>query len=137
MQQIWKVPVIGGAAMQITKEGGFFPQESRDGSTLYFLKNDGALWKMPVDGGEPVRALTDVYKWQALEKGICFLDSAEGLARIKFFDFATGRTEEVTTVDSGPLAGNKMFSVSPDAKWILYGRVDQLESDVMLVENFR
>jgi Tol biopolymer transport system component len=137
MQQIWKVPVIGGAAMQITKEDGFDPQESRDGSMLYFLKDDGSLWKMPVGGGEPVRALTDVYKWQALDNGICFLDRAEGLARIKFFDFATGRTEEVTTVDSGPLAGNKMFSVSPDAKWILYGRVDQLESDVMLVENFR
>ena len=139
MWQIWKVPVIGGAAMQITKKGGFFAQESRDGSTLYFVKSpyDGSLWKMPVDGGEPVRALTDVYKWQALEKGICFLDSEEGLTRIKFFDFATGRTEEITTVDLGPLAGSKMFSISPDAKWILYGRVDQLESDVMLVENFR
>jgi hypothetical protein len=80
----------------ITKEGGFFAQEPRDGSTLYFLKApyDRSLGKMPVHGGEPVRALTDVYKWQVLEKGICFLDSAEGLTRIKFFEFATGQSSK-------------------------------------------
>jgi len=29
------------------------------------------------------------------------------------------------------------FDVSPDGQWILFERVDQVESDIMLVENFR
>jgi len=137
--QIWKTPAAGGVATQVTTNGGFFALEARDGRTLYYRTDEdaGFLWKMPVDGGEPVRMLADVYKWEMLENGICFLDSPVGLTRIKFFDFATGRTKEITTVDSGPGAGSKMFSVSPDKKWILYGSVDQLESDIMLVDHFR
>ena len=29
------------------------------------------------------------------------------------------------------------FDMSPDEKWILYTRVDELDSDIVLVENFR
>ncbi len=29
------------------------------------------------------------------------------------------------------------FDMSPDEKWILYTLVDELDSDIMLVENFR
>jgi hypothetical protein len=96
---------------------------------------------MPVEGGEPLRVLDGVpaqYAWAVLEKGIAFMASGEGSTRIEFFDFATRRTREITAVDLGSGApSGEMFSISPDAKWILYGRVDQLESDIMLVENFR
>jgi len=136
--QIWKAPAAGGAPMQVTKKGGFFAQESPDGMTLYYLDDEFLFWKMPVDGGDPIRVLDKVYKWRVLDKGIYFIEDSEGLAKIKFLDFATRRTEEITTVDLGPRApASEIFSVSPDAKWILYGRVDQVESDIMLVENFR
>ena len=136
--QIWKMPAAGGAATQVTTNSGFFALEARDGRTLYYLTDEETgLWKMPVDGGEPARVLTNVYKWEMLENGICFIDSGEGLSRIKFLDFATGRIKEIATVDSGAVAGNKMFSVSPDRRWILYGSVDQVDSDIMLVEHFR
>jgi eukaryotic-like serine/threonine-protein kinase len=136
--QIWKAPAAGGAPMQVTKKGGFFAQESPDGMTLYYLDDEFLFWKMPVDGGDPIRVLDKVYKWRVLDKGIYFIEDSEGLAKIKFLDFATRRTEEITTVDLGPRApASEIFSVSPDAKWILYGRVDQVESDIMLVENLR
>jgi len=96
---------------------------------------------MPVDGGEATRVLEGVPAadtWVILEKGIVFLDNDKGPARIKFFDFATRRAREITSVDLGPGApAGKMFSISPDGKWILFSRVDQFESDIMLVENFR
>jgi eukaryotic-like serine/threonine-protein kinase len=139
--QIWKAQSGGGAAIQVTKSGGFIAHESGDGKTLYHWTEDGTVWNMPVEGGEPLRVLDGVprnYAWTMLEKGIVFLDSAEGSARIKFFDFATHGVRDITTVDLGPQpTAGRMFSVSPDGKWILYGRVDQLESDIMLVENFR
>ena len=35
------------------------------------------------------------------------------------------------------LVGNPSFAVSPDSQSILYVQVDQTESDLVLVENFR
>jgi hypothetical protein len=72
-----------------------------------------------------------------LNNGIYILQDSKRLAKIKFLDFVNSRPQEVTTVDLGPRApAGEMFSVSPNAKWILYSRVDQIESDIMLVENF-
>ena len=88
-------------------------------------------------GGEPIRVLDKVGRWNVLDNGIYILDDSKRLAKIKFLDFASSRTQEVTTVDLGPRApASEMFTVSPDAKWILYSRVDQIESDIMLVQNF-
>jgi serine/threonine protein kinase len=139
--RIWKVPAAGGAAVQVTKQGGFVARESTDGKILYHLTEDGTIWSMPVEGGEPLRVLDGVprfYAWSISEKGIYFLDRVSGSARIKFYDFATHSTREVTAVDLGPEApAGKMFRISPDGKWILYGRVDRVDSDIMLLENFR
>jgi Tol biopolymer transport system component/predicted Ser/Thr protein kinase len=139
--QIWKAPAEGGAATQVTKAGGFVALESLDGKTLYFYRQDRTVWQMPVDGGEPLHLLDGIPSestWAVLEKGIAFLDGVSGSARVNFYDFATRRTQEITTVEMGPKAvAGEMFSISPDRKWILYGRVDQFDSDIMLVENFR
>jgi hypothetical protein len=51
--EVWKVPVAGGQAIQITSRGGFAAFESQDGKTLYYAKGidiDG-LWSVPVNGG--------------------------------------------------------------------------------------
>jgi eukaryotic-like serine/threonine-protein kinase len=139
--QIWKVPAEGGAATQVTKTGGFAALESLDGKTLYHWKQDGTIWSISVEGGEAVHDLDRVpenYSWTILEKGIAFLDRDAGHARVNFFAFATRRTREITTLDLGPGApAGSMFGISPDGKWILYGRVDQVESDITLVDNFR
>ena len=36
-----------------------------------------------------------------------------------------------------PSRGGGGFAVSPDGKWLLYSRIDETASDLMLVENFR
>jgi len=33
--------------------------------------------------------------------------------------------------------GGRYFDVSRDGRWMLYDRGDQVQSDIMLVENFR
>lgn len=141
--QIWKVPAQGGPAIQVTKQGGKQPFESYDGKFLYYLKggSSGPIWRMPVDGGEETRILAQDVPfsyWRVLEKGICFLNQTTAPPEIDFFDFATHQLKRIAMVDRAkgfqPAGG---FAVSRDGRWILFARIDQVDSDIMLVENFR
>ena len=56
--------------------------------------------------------------------------------QIQFFDFATGKTSLIAFL-AKPASGFGGFCVSPDRRHVLVGQVDQQDSDIMLVENFR
>ena len=140
--QIWKVPAVGGKALQVTKQGGFEAFESTDGRFLYYCKYFGVqgVWKIPAEGGEEVRILEQGawHEWALLSRGICLVNPGATPATIDFFEFASKRLKHLTAVDLGPSANaGSGFAVSPDGKWVLYTRVDQLDSDIMLVENFQ
>ncbi len=139
--QIWKIPSGGGSAIQVTKNGGFSAQESPDAKFLYVWVEDGTIWKMPVPGGETVQVLQNVAVfawWKIAPDGLYLVDGSTTPAPVKFFDFATQRVKPITSMDLGYLVPHATtFDVSPDGQWILFERVDQVESDVMLVENFR
>ena len=140
--QLWKVPVQGGQAVQVTKEGGFVVFESRNGEFLYYIKDfTGPIWRMPVEGGQATRVLDQNIRWsywRVLENGICFLDWSGTPPAIELFDFDTRQLKRITTVDraKGP-TGSGGFAVSPDGEWTIFARTDQIDSDIMLVENFR
>ena len=77
--------------------------------------------------------------WNVFAGGICFQTQVGPTeAVLEFFSFATsqkrvvGRFEQTRTYGGSP-----GFGVSADGKWILFRRVDQDESDIMLLENFR
>jgi len=140
--QIWKVSAAGGNAVQVTKQGAFQAFESADGRLLYYSKYYGVqgVWKIPVEGGEEVRVLEqgEGLEWALLSHGICLINPGATPATIEFFEFASKRLKHLTAVDLGPSAEvGGGFAVSPDGKWVLYRRVDQLDSDIMLVENFQ
>jgi len=138
--QIWKMPAQGGPAAQVTKQGGFAAFESTDGKFLYYIKAaTGPIWRMPVEGGEETLILDRKIAWshwRVMEKGLCFLDWNATPPEIDFFDFVTHGLKQIATVDKakGIWGG---FAVSPDDRWILFARVDQIDSEIMLVENFR
>jgi hypothetical protein len=96
---------------------------------------------MPVAGAEPVPVLRTVRAyawWQVAPDGIYFIDGSTALAPFRLLDLATGRVTTITALDIGhPVGPITTFDVSPDGQWILFKRVDQVESDIMLVENFR
>ena len=138
--QIWKLPAEGGAAIQVTKKGGREAFEAPDGKCLYYAKLGVAgIWRVPVDGGEETQVLDRGLQsyWTLASQGIYVRTWRPPLAAvIEFYSFATGRLARVAELPKarGYTLG---LSVSPDDKWILYSQLDRLDSDLMLVENFR
>jgi Tol biopolymer transport system component len=136
--QIWKIPANGGQAVQVTEDGGSYAVESVDGQYLYFAQgvNRTSLWRMSIQGGEKSLVLDGVqsgFRFTVTKEGIYF-DSELGFRSddgIHFFDFVSGVVTPTTVYASG------RPSISPDGLWILYAKQEEIESDIMLVENFR
>jgi serine/threonine protein kinase/Tol biopolymer transport system component len=149
-KEVWRVPVAGGAAVQITRNGGFRPTESPDGRSVYFLKPVGSaawltassLWRLAADGSErQLLPSVAVDSYHVTKGGIYFIawpDVAQPQLLLNWdinhLSFATGRVTRVGKTEGRPLWG---FSVSPDERWLIYARGQSLEADLMLVEGIR
>jgi Tol biopolymer transport system component/DNA-binding winged helix-turn-helix (wHTH) protein len=142
--QIWKVPVEGGQALQVTRHGGFEGFESLDGKYFYYSKGRAVpgIWQIPVGGGEET-LLLDHHQagywrlWAVTEKGIYFATaSIASQPVIEFFNFATHKITPVATLDKPISRSDPGITISPDRRWLLFAQMDQSGSDIMLVENF-
>jgi hypothetical protein len=92
------------------------PIESIDGRDLYYLDApdlSGALWRLPLTGGPPVKVLDGVLSggnFDMVERGIYYLERVSdntltskpvlpagpgGQTRLQYFDFSTGRSTTV------------------------------------------
>ncbi len=143
---LWRVAATGGRALQITKTASIMPIESPDGQYLYFVRFTGGkfrLWRTRPDGsGESIvnampPLISDGYEWLPFESGIYFYAYKDGNAEIDLLDLPTSRIRRISTLDKPPAPWLGGLSVSPDGKWLLYSRIDETASDLMLVENFR
>jgi Tol biopolymer transport system component/DNA-binding winged helix-turn-helix (wHTH) protein len=141
--QIWKMPATGGPGVQVTRHGGFAAFESPDGRFLYYAKGLTApgLWRIPTNGGEETEIISSLEAgywgyWVVVENGIYYLDTT-AKPRINFFDLGTHRITRVFDLENRPAREAPGLAISPDKKTILYTQLDALNSDILLVENFR
>jgi hypothetical protein len=143
--QIWKVPVEGGQATEVTRQGGFEGFESTDGKLLYYAKGRlvPGIWQTPVTGGAETRLL-DHNKagywrfWAVAPKGIYFA-TADEPARpvIEFFNFATHSVMTIATLDKPLSPTDPGLTIAQNGRSILFAQLDQSGSDLILVDNFR
>jgi eukaryotic-like serine/threonine-protein kinase len=150
--QIWKMPSAGGDAVQITRDGGFISRESPDGRWLYYLHDAAAtteLRRVPVDGGEEVTVIDAVFQrgYALATDGIYFFgeekagrlseteptDTQTGTAMLSYLDLRTGTVKAITPVGKVDFG----LALTPDGREVLFSRIVQEGSDLMLVENFR
>jgi hypothetical protein len=142
---VWKVPAEGGEAMQVTKMGGFAAFESPDARYVYYAKGQNApgIWRVPVEGGEETQVLDQPIAggwgyWAVVDSGIYFINiEVKSHPILEFFSFVTGQVKQITAMEKEVGKWNPGFAVSPDQRSILYTQIDQDESDIILVENFR
>ena len=140
--QIWKIPLSGGPAVQVTRGSGNEAVESLDGKFVYYHRDDeGAVWKIPSAGGEEQRVVDHVAAgyWSLLPSGICFLNpSHKPDPAFEFFEFSTGQRRVFASVpDIHGTFGAPAFTASPDGRWILCVRADHIESSIQIAEDFR
>jgi Tol biopolymer transport system component len=125
-----------------TRNGGCVAFESFDSQSVYYTKGDfrtpTGLWKMPVSGSEESQVLPSVVSraFSLVKEGIYFISEpgADRKSSIQFLSFATAKVKTVAPISGFPEEG---LSVSPDGRSLLFSRLDEAGSDLMLVENFR
>jgi len=143
--QIWKATLDGGNPRTLAKmRGAAQPVESADGKYIYF-RSRRSFWRVPVGGGEEEEAFVPEHDlmWattiQATRKGVYYVEwerSSRGMV-ISFYDFASKKSSVAFRTRDFDTRNTATFSVSPDGRNILYPRVDQSQTNLMLVENFR
>ena len=143
-RQIWKLPATGGAAAQVTRNGGFDSYELLDGKYLYYTKQRevAGIWRLPLAGGEEelvpgTEGVVEHRAWTGAAQGLYFaVSTPANVHLLKFYGFATGRVAELTSLQKQPFWGPPGLAVSPDGRSILYVQRDSSSSDIVLVENF-
>jgi hypothetical protein len=148
-EQVFRIRPEGGPATQITRQGGSSPYVSPDGQRVYYITerpDEIALWSASADGrderrvpGMPGLRADFWLAWTIVASGIYFVNPERGaLPGVDFFDFATGRIHRVVDLTGRPAAGfGGRPAVSPDGRSLLFTQIDEVKSDLMLVENFR
>lgn len=152
---MWKVPaeaieITPNRAQRLTSENGFEPEESADGSAIYFFRptlkdNIGQLFSVPVGGGPVTKVMDDLvnHGWWVLGKNGIYsvemtpakpADPAPTKERpIEFFSFDTRRVTHIGSIPGRIRTSDPNFCVSPDERHLVYGKVDE-STNLMLIE---
>jgi len=135
---VWRVPATGGAAERMTRDGGYAASESIDGKTLFFMRdttNASPLFALSLAGGEERQIAACVTTIAVGLAGVYALDCWSGAPAPLFLrDPVTGQGRLLGKLEQAFPYG---LTVSPDGKTILYTRVVNEGTDLMLIENFR
>jgi hypothetical protein len=135
--------------VQFTTEGGFAPRLSPDGKYFHYLRSraTGGLRRIPVGGGTEEDLLASILDrtWVATADGIHFFqpepgataaDGSRQRGELLFYDVRSKRVRKTGFITPRRL-GYSGMTISPDGKYLVYPQLDELGSEIMLVEHFR
>ncbi len=140
---LYRCPAEGGDATLLDAgQDPISPAESVDGKVLYFPdRNLNANMMMleldqPGAKSKPVPNMSRILvetQWVLVPNGIYFTQQ-NAPRTVSFYDFATQQTHTIFSVERDLDDG---ISVSPDGRYMLYSQIDESNSNIMLVNNFR
>ena len=137
--EVWKVPASGGKEVQVTRNGGRIAFESSDGEDLYYTKDEGGLWKMPLRGGSETKVLDSINQqnFAPTKHGVYFLEDSAGLQNALSLRLLEPKTHVIRTIAKLPGPVGDEICVSPDEQSMLFYKPSREGSELMIIENFR
>jgi Tol biopolymer transport system component/DNA-binding winged helix-turn-helix (wHTH) protein len=142
-RQLYRCPAGGGDATLLAASQDLrTPIESSDGKVLYFPWRFGGANLMMLALDRPdatpqevpgMPKISDDAQWALMPDGIYF-SPQHNPRSICFYDFVTQHTREIFRADKDLAEG---MSISPDRRYMLYSQMDERNSDIVLVNNFR
>jgi hypothetical protein len=137
--QIWRVPVAGGRAQQLTPAGGLGARETADGKAILFVKPsvDG-LWRLDLESRQetllaPGVVAGDWTNWDVAPDGVYFVRrNPWGRQDLLFQRFGSPAARTVVQGVRIPSATGGI-ALSPDGRSLLYAQFDRREADLFRV----
>jgi Tol biopolymer transport system component len=141
--QVWRASADGANPESVAQRGSAQGVESVDGKYVYY-RTRRSICRVPVGGGEEEEVIAierdmPFTTLQPAKNGLYFMEfhRFDREMYVSFFDYNSKRSSVVLHTRLRDLGQITSYSVSPDGKSILYPRVDQSETNLMMVENFR
>jgi Tol biopolymer transport system component len=145
---IWRVPSSGGQAVRLTRTGGFEPQESPDGQSLFYLDRPPAglaiggaarLMRVPLGGGQEEVVVDRVrpFLWSVTDPGIVFATREPGFDAIDVYRFGDRRVARLGRIPFRIPGIYTNMTASRDGRWVLATNLVRFDTDLMRLDNFR
>jgi Tol biopolymer transport system component len=149
---IWRIPVAGGPAEQVTQSGGVKGIETADGKALVYQpgmdRSGEPILVTPLSRRSPRQLVPCAYGFSVGTRGVYYYPcrpegppvalGSQKPIEVRLIDPATGRDRAVATVPD--LSYGDVFwgpQVSPDGSRVLYTRLVNRGEDLMMIDNFR
>ncbi len=143
--EIWKQALAGGAAIQVTRRGGYASYESRDGNGLLFEAEPYSIWRMPGSRAKVAAESAELLigppvdltptGWTVTSEEILFIGVSDNVPfrAIRGYRLATGEIRTLLNLPEISERGTDL-SASPDSRWLLYGQLDRSGSNIVIAE---
>lgn len=141
--QIWRTSRSGDTVEQVTTNGGYYVQADPDGTALYFNKhNEQGIWRFDLE----TKSETAIFlghraslwgNWVVLDDWLYYarlLD--QGRLALDRIQLATQVTETLFETTATFMAVGPELAISADGQRVLFTQIDELSSDIILVEGF-
>lgn len=131
VHQIFKLQLADNQVTQLTQEGGFLPQPSKDGRYLYYNRFDqSGLWRLTLADNRHELIIPGFHKmnystWQAFDQGVYYIRDANATRGLFYYDFAKQQQKQ--------LIDNKeffRFNVAKDQRKVLITEKKALIGDL-------
>ena len=137
---LYRFPSSGGAAQSFTTRPANNAVALADRVIFSVLEPNGLSFWFKRTAEAPEALLDGMPRigyedaWTATATGLYYTDSSANRSTVNYYDFASRMTRQIATLRSTPVPGGGFgIAVSADGHWLLYGQVDDLQSDIMLV----
>lgn len=136
--QIWRMAAEGSKPAQVTSDGGTYAAEDPQTGTLFYTNSKG-LWKRSNFGAGSPESITPEFpllSWMYWRGAVHYARAgSKGVWEIISLGVAGGQSG-VLPVNGSRSSDYMTFTISPDGEWVVFDRVDKVENEILLVENF-